>query len=460
MNFRKLLEDRREELVKDLQGCIRIPSVEAKGDGSGYPFGRNVQKCLEYMLEVCRRMGFKTTNLDNHIGWCEYGEGEEMVAVLGHLDVVPEGEGWSIPPYEGRVENGRIYGRGTMDDKGPTMAALYGLQAIRESGLPLKRRVRVIFGLNEESGSADMKYYAEHCGEYPAVGFTPDAEYPVINGEKGLLMETFGCSLNQTGSALKLQKLQGGTAVNIVPNFARAEFDCAPDLAQKLAGQKAEGITCTLTGTGLAVEASGVSAHGAVPEEGENAIGRLMIFLHEHFPLEGQLAAAVKLLAEQIGMETDGKALGIALRDEVSGGLTMNMGIISGDREKLEVGLNYRYPVTRSYEECGPKVKAAFEAAGFTQTKLHHDKQLYIAPDSALVTKLMKVYTEYSGCSDQPKSIGGGTYAKSMPNVVAFGPIFPGDEVREHKPDEFMEISRLMDNAIIYAEAIYALATD
>ena len=383
-----------------------------------------------------------------------------MVAVLGHLDVVPEGDGWSIPPYEGRVENGRIYGRGSMDDKGPTYAALYGLKAIKDSGLPMKRRVRVIFGLNEETGSEDMKYYAQHCGEFPVVGFTPDAEYPVINGEKGLLIETYGCKLEQQpAAALRLLKLEGGTAANIVPAYAKAVFACAPALAEELAARKAEGITCTVTAEGLTVEAEGVSAHGAMPEEGVNAIGRLMIFLNT-LPLEGQLAVAVKLIAEKIGMETNGKSLGIYLYDEVSGELSNCMGVIAGDENELTVSLNYRYPVTKSVDQCRPVVQEVFAANGFYVVDSRYDEQLYVAPESELVQKLMSVYTEYSGRNDAPKSIGGGTYAKSMPNVVAFGAIFPGDEAREHKPDEFMELSRLVDNAIIYANSIYALAND
>ncbi len=460
MRFQELIEKNKDDMIRDLQGAIRCPSVEAKNDGSGYPFGQGVQDCLEYTLGVCEKLGFATTNLDNYVGWCEFGEGEEMVAVLGHLDVVPEGEGWSIPPYEGRVENGRIYGRGTMDDKGPTYAALYGLKAIKDSGLPIKRRVRVIFGLNEETGSADMKYYAEHCGEYPVVGFTPDAEYPVINGEKGLIIETYGCKLEQNpGAAITLKKMEGGDAANIVPGWARAELACSPELAQRIAAKQAEGIACTLTDDGVLIEAEGVGAHGAMPEEGVNAIGRLVIFMNG-LPLEGQLAKAVKLLAEKIGMETDGKSLGIALWDEVSQGLTNNMGTIVSDGVELTVGLNYRYPVTKSFDQCGPQVKAQFEENGFYLADGMYNEQLYVAHESELVQKLMKVYTEYSGRNDAPKSIGGGTYAKSMPNVVAFGPIFPGDEVREHKPDEFMELSRLVDNAIIYANAIYDLAND
>lgn len=460
MIFKEYVEKNKDEMIRDLQGAIRFASVEAKEDGSGYPFGLEVHKCLEYTLGVCERMGFRTGNMDNYVGWCEYGEGEEMVAVLGHLDVVPEGDGWSIPPYEGRVVNDRIYGRGTMDDKGPTYAALHGLKAIKDSGLPLKRRVRILFGLNEESGSDDMEYYAEHGGENPVAGFTPDAEYPVINGEKGLITEDLGCRLDQRpDAAIRLLKMEGGTAVNIVPAEAGAELACSAQLAQQIAAKQAEGIRCTLTQQGVLVEAEGVSAHGAMPEEGVNAIGRLLIFLND-LPLEGQLAVAVKLLAEKIGMETDGRKLGIFLHDDVSGDMTNCMGLISADEDTLKVSLNYRFPVTMAVEDCAPIVKKVFEEAGFESIRFRFRDPIYKEADSPLVTKLMNVYREYTGYTDPPKCIGGGTYAKHIPNIVAFGPIFPGDEVREHKPDEFMEVSRLVDNAIIYAESIYALATD
>lgn len=455
MTLRERIAAHEKELAAHLQGAIRIPSVYAD-DNSGYPYGLEVHKCLEYMLSVAKDLGFETYNMDNQVGWCEYGQGDEMVAVLGHLDVVPEGEGWTVPPYGGVVKDGRIYGRGTMDDKGPTMAALYALLALKEAGIPLKRRVRILFGLNEETGSADMKYYTAHGGEAPVMGFTPDGEYPVINGEKGLITEGFRCSYTQSGP-LYLKRIQGGTAHNIVPNHAMAEFICAPELAAEIAAEEGEDIKCTVTKEGLLVEALGVSAHGGTPGEGVNAIGRLMRFLSD-LPLEGKLATAVKFLAQRIGLEWNGESMGIAMEDRVSGELTLNLGTVNGDDSGFEVKLNYRYPVTKSFEDCGPQVKAAFEEAGFIQTVLTHKKGLYMAPDSKLIQKLLGVYAKCTGLPAEPKSIGGGTYAKMLPNVVAFGPVFPGDEVREHKADEFMEISRLIDNAEIIAEAICALA--
>lgn len=457
MNLSKLIEKRQDELISHLQDCIRIPSVYAD-DNSGYPFGKEVQNCLEYMLKLAASMGFATGNMDNHVGWCEYGTGEEMVAILGHLDVVPEGDGWTHPPFGGDIEDGRIYGRGSMDDKGPTMAALYSLLALKESGVPLKRRVRLIFGCNEESGSADMRYYLDHGGELPAMGFTPDGEYPIINGEKGMLEENFICEIKPEGS-LKLKEIWGGTACNIVPAQAWAIFECDPETACEILKMKEHNITCTPVENGIKIEAAGISAHGGTPEEGKNAIGRLMIFLSK-LPLEGTLKDAVCFLAEKLGMEYDGASLGIALHDELSGSLTMNLGCIRGDESSFEVKLNYRYPVTKHFEDCGTQVCPQFEAAGFRQSFFKHTQGIYMPPESELVQKLLKVYSDYTGQSAEPKCIGGGTYAKMLPNTLAFGPIFPGDEVREHKPDEFMEISRLMDNAIIITNAIYALAAD
>ncbi|MGM9536976.1 MAG: dipeptidase PepV [Candidatus Onthomonas sp.] len=455
MDFRRLVAEKRDALVADLQRCVQIPSVYAD-DQSGLPYGKAVGECLDYVLTRAGELGFATYNMDGQLGWCEYGQGEEMVAVLCHLDVVPEGDGWTVPPYEGRVIDGRIYGRGTMDDKGPAMAALYGLLALREAEAPINRRVRLIFGLNEETGSADMKYYLSHGGEVPVMGITPDGEYPVINGEKGLVTEHFSCRVNQSGE-IKLAEIWGGTAHNIVPAQASARLICPPEAAREIAAMEAEQIACTLTGDGVLVEAAGIGAHGGSPQEGENAIGRLMIFLNR-LPLEGDLARIVSLLAEKIGMEYNGTSLGIAMEDSESGPLTVNLGVIQGDGEELAVKLNYRYPVTRSFAECGPAVRNAFEQAGFQETFLQHKASLYMAPDSPLVSKLLQVYSDYTGQRAEPKCIGGGTYAKMIPNTLAFGPIFPGDEVREHKPDEYMEIDRLVDNAAILAAAMFELA--
>ena len=455
MNLNEAVLAKKDEMIACLQENLRIPSVQGPAEPDA-PYGIEVRRSLEHALAAAEALGFRTTNVDNHMGWCEYGEGEEMVAVLGHLDVVPAGDGWTCEPYGAEIKDDKIWGRGTTDDKGPSIAALFALAALRDSGLPIKRRIRVLLGCNEETGSADVKYYLAHGGETPVMGFTPDGEYPVINGEKGIINVTFSRSYNQNG-ALKLVRIQGGSAPNVVPSYARACFSCDSELADRLAALYAPMMKFSRTADGFKMEAFGVSAHGSTPGLGENAIGRLLIAM-DNLPLEGELADAVHFLAEKLGMETDGTSAGIGLNDEVSGDLTLNWGTIEGDDGKFSMKINYRYPVTFSYDDCGPKFNKLFVEAGFVKEAEAHKAKLYIPADSELVQSLMKVYREQTGLDGEPKSIGGGTYAKSIPNLLAFGPIFPGDEIREHKPDEYIEIDNLMKNAQIIAAAMYELA--
>lgn len=442
-------------LLACLQENLRIPSVQGPAE-PGKPYGSAVRESLDHVLAAAEKLGFSTVNMDGQLGWCEYGEGEEMVAVLGHLDVVPAGDGWSFDPWGGEIRDGRIFGRGIMDDKGPSIAALFALAALRESGLPIRRRIRLIFGCNEESGSGDMKYYLAHGGEIPVMGFTPDGEYPVINGEKGIINVTYGRELDQIGE-LKLLSIHGGTAPNVVPASASAKLACPRELAERIARLSAPKLRYTVTEQGLFVESEGVNAHGSTPELGENALGRLVLAL-DTLPLEGQTAQAIHFLAQTLGMETDGASAGIALSDDVSGKLTLNWGTLDVENGKLLMKINYRYPVTKRCDDCAPILDEKFAAAGFTKEAQLHKEKLYVPEDSSLIRTLMKVYREQTGLEGKPKSIGGGTYAKSLPNIVAFGPIFPGDEIREHKPDEFLELSRLMQNAQIIAAAMYEMA--
>ena len=455
MNLNEAVLLKKDDMIRSLQESIRIPSVEGV-PAPGAPYGAEVRRCLDHALATARKLGFSVTDVDGHMGWCEYGEGEEMVAVLGHLDVVPAGEGWSVAPFGGEIIDGKIFGRGTTDDKGPSIAALYALAAIRDSGLPIKRRIRVLLGCNEETGSADVKYYLAQGGEIPVMGFTPDGEYPVINGEKGIINATFSRKYTQNG-ALKLVKIQGGTATNVVPSYAKAVFECDEALARRLSKLYVHSMKFSKTETGFMVESFGTSAHGSTPGQGENAIGRLILAL-DNLPLDGELADAIHFLAEHIGMETDGASAGIALCDEVSSGLSLNWGIIDGDADTLTLKINYRYPVTFSYSHCGPKFNALFAGAGFTLEHEFHKEKLYVPADSRLVTALLDVYTRETHLEGHPICIGGGTYAKAIPNILAYGPLFPGDEVREHKADEYISIESLVKNAQIMAAAMYELA--
>ena len=455
MNLNDAVLTHKDAVIEALQENLQIPSVQGPAE-PGAPYGADVRRSLDHALATAEKLGFRTTNLDGHMGWCEYGEGEEMVAILGHLDVVPAGDGWTVEPYGGVSADGKIWGRGTTDDKGPSIASLYALAALRDCGLPIKRRIRVLLGCNEETGSADVKYYLANGGEIPVMGFTPDGEYPVINGEKGIINATFSKSYTQTGP-LKLVEIKGGSAPNVVPSYACARFECDDELADRLSKLYVHYMKFSRIPGGFKVESFGTSAHGSTPGLGVNAIGRLVMAL-DNLPLEGALADGIHFLAEKLGMETDGASAGIYLKDDVSGELTLNWGTLEGDENHFSLKINYRYPVTFSYADCGPAFNKAFLDAGFVLDQEVHKEKLYIPADSQLVSSLMKVYKEQTGLEGEPKSIGGGTYAKSIPNILAYGPIFPGDEVREHKPDEYISIDNLVKNAQIIAAAMYELA--
>ncbi len=394
-----------QQLLCALQSAIAIDS--SRQDGA--------VKCLRHVLSLAQEMGFRVHNMDDMVGWAEYGEGEELVIVLGHLDVVVPGSGWTKPPFGGIIEHDRLYGRGTTYDKGPILAALFALADIKAQGLRLSRRVRILFGTQEETGCEDVKYYVNHGGELPRWGFTPDGEYPLIHGEKGLLIEEY--SIPFTPGLLR--SLHGGQAANMVPDYAAAEL-----------------------ADGTRLEAFGTAAHGAAPWEGVNAIGLLLEKLAA-LPIEGTLGTALTFLRERIGMETRGESLGIAMEDEISGALSFNLGMLHTEGDALRVTVNYRYPVTKSYAQCAPQVAQAFAEAGFTRTKQAFDEKLYIPQEKPLIQRLLQVYRTHTGEDARPICIGGGTYAKSMPNIVAFGPIFPGDEVTEHKPDEYITLANL-----------------
>lgn len=454
MEIRQEVEKSRNDMISSLKRLIAIRSVGEKGEG-GYPFGIGVHKCLTECLTLAQQMGFTTVNVDNMLGYCEYGSGEEMVAVLGHLDVVPEGDGWTHAPYGGEEEGGRIYGRGTIDNKGPAIASLYALKAVKDAGIPLNRRVRIFFGLNEETGSEDVKYYLAHQGEVPVMGFTPDGEFPLINGEKGIVNVVYVKKIPKEEGTLSgsvmVKEIHGGTAVNVVPADASAEIS---KKMQRDGNGQAEPEVFYIHSN---VKAEGISAHASTPEKGENAIGRLLLYLNE-CELSGDMKETVAFLCKYFGTAWNGEQLGIKMRDEISGDLTINLGHLKFDGQMLRLGINLRYPVTGSYEACVPRLEELMHEAGFITEELIHKKSLYMAPDSPLVKTLSSVYEEQTGQPAVLKCIGGGTYAKMMPNILAFGPVFPGDPICEHMPDEYIETEKLIKLTSIIAHAISRMA--
>ncbi len=473
MNMSKRINELRPQMMDALKELIKCKSLQGEAQ-PGAPFGAETARCLEKALEISKNLGFRTHNMDGYVGWAEFGEGEEMVAVLCHLDVVPEGEGWTVcEPYDPVVKDGNLYGRGAIDNKGPCVASLFGIKALMDEGFVPDRRIRLIFGCNEETGSGDIHYYRTHGGEIPVAGFTPDANYPLVNGEKGYMNLGFEQKLTQE-SAWRLVSIGGGAASNIVPQYCKAVLNVSAEVKaedivllveQALIKQEDfdKNISWKLehgvAGSIVTIEAKGISAHASLPHFGENAIGRMCLFLKE-LPLNCQ---ATNFLADKIGMETTGKSLNVALWDEPSGALTLNMGIISsylnGEDVVVRVLLDSRCPVTFQREDLIPVLKSQFEGAGWTTYQEGWANPLYQSLESESVQKLLKAYRDITGDDSPAMCIGGGTYAKSMPNIMAFGPCRKGIDNREHGADEFIILDDMMQDAEIYARAVQALAT-
>lgn len=437
MEINKIIEELKDDLIDSTGELVKIKSIEGEAK-EGKPYGEGVASALEKALEISEKLGFKTVNVDGYVGYAEYGEGDEYVGVLGHLDLVPEGDGWKYPPYGAEIHDGKMYGRGTTDDKGPIMAALYGLKAIKESKLPLSKKVRILFGTNEETGSKEIEHYLEK-EKPPVLGFTPDAEYPIIYAEKGITIFDVVKKLEiKSSKAIKLKYIKGGEASNMVPDYCEAGIEC-PDTdmiirsLEYCANRNGIELTAEEKGGLVVIKSFGLSAHGSIPEIGKNAIMQMFKFLAE-LPLgHCDELQFIRFFNNNVGNETDGKTFGVELEDEPSGKLSFNVGTISMENNEIRMSLNLRYPVTYKSEDLMEKFNKKIDGTGIKVENFEDQKPLYFDAEHQLIKSLQKVYREQTGKEPELLAIGGGTYAKEMPNIVAFGPLFPGEPDVIHK---------------------------
>ena len=466
MKFNEFVDAHREEIIASVQDIVRIPSVKGQ-ELPGKPFGEAVDDALISTLALAEKLGFKVKNVDGYAGYVEFGEGHETMGILGHLDVVPEGSGWTYPPYEARIVDGKMYGRGTSDDKGPTIGALYAMKAVMESGYKMKRKVRLILGTDEESGWKDMEVYFQR-EDMPDFGVTPDGNYPLINVEKGIL--TF--KLKKVFSpddcpAVKVKSLSGGQRPNMVPDECICCFSPTGDQdkilthlhsMQQFSDYDLSAGFCE--DKGIEVTAKGVSAHGSTPEKGRNAIAHMLAFLCTLGMGNSGMEQFLLFLNNQIGTDTLGAGLNLNLEDEVSGNLTLNLGTINVDETQGEAVINIRYPVSFSYEQITANITRALEGTGVEVEFGSHNAPLHVPEDSFLIETLKQVYTEQTGQAAEVMSTGGGTYARAIKNAVAFGAQFPGRPEVFHEKDEYIAIEDLILHTKIYAHAIAALCCE
>lgn len=485
--------DYEEDIVRDLCDLIKIRSI-ADLPSKGNPAGKKVGEALEYMLSLGDKLGFKTRNVDGYAGHVEYGEGEEIAGILVHLDVVPEGTGWTLPPFEGIIQGGKIYGRGASDDKGPAVVAIYGLKVLKDLGVIPRRRIRIIFGTSEETGMKDLEYYFQK-EPVPDLGFSPDAGYPIINREKGILhlklvkpwknSSEADHRISEADHRIKdkniLLEIKGGDAVNMVPSICTANIQAnfvepedivhiqrfAEEFNTKDAKEKMRGKVHVEydKDNGLRITAKGKSAHGASPAEGINAIYSLLEFM---FMVKDKGVIGDNIIStfaadeflkfiyeKEIGFDGTGSGLKIDLEDEESGPLTLNLGKINYNREEKEILLDIRYPVTLDYKEIIETIKEQTTKADIEIEVIEHKLPLYVPESSPIIEKLSKAYEKITGEKAELISIGGGTYARALKNNgVAFGGAGEG----AHQPDENVSIKELMHHAKICTQAIYEIA--
>ena len=447
-----IIESMHDEMIDTLQKWIRVPSV--KGEAApGAPFGKEVRSMLDMALADCEQMGFKTQNFDGYIAHADLGEGsdEDALAILAHLDVVPEGDGWKYPPYGAVIENGRMYGRGTSDDKGPAVAALYAMKAVKDAGIPLRRKVRLILGCDEESGWEDIAHYNK-VATMPRMGFSPDASYPIINIEKGICrLELHGVLSNE---GLQVIAFNNGERPNVIPGRASAlVVGDAATVAQAEAAAKKLDIPAEvqLTDKGVSITVTGISGHAAYPETARNANSEMLLLLRE-LGVQGDLC----LLADKIGLDYKGEGLEISVSDGISGYLTCNLGIIRAGEGGVYATLDIRYPVMTNPDMIIKNVSASLP--GMRVDAMEVKEPHYVPAGSELVQNLLDAYHEVTGYERKCLYTGGGTYARSLQEGVAFGASFPQDEDLAHQANEYADIEGLYKNIKIFALAIVKLA--
>ncbi|MGL5052728.1 MAG: Sapep family Mn(2+)-dependent dipeptidase [Cetobacterium sp.] len=424
--------------LKDLNKIISIPSYFEE-DESSYPFGKNIQNVLEATLEICKNLGFKTfIDPEGYYGYAEIGSGEKLVGVLGHLDVVPPGDlkKWDNPPFEPIIKDGKYYGRGAQDDKGPTLGAIYALKTLLDCGFELNYRVRFIFGTDEENLWRDMpKYVAKE--EIPTIGFTPDSRFPLIYAEKGLLQ----CKLTAKNESNMIFK--GGDAFNSVPS--------------SILVQNTEGLIEALNTLNYEfidkngeIEIVGKSVHAQVAETGINAINRYFHALKK----SGKSTKSGDFIFENlIGYDFAEPIFG-EVKDEHSGELKFNVGKVEFNLENEILCIDIRIPVTYDKELIVKKITEKAKEYGFQYKEHDYLKSIYTPLDSELIKTLMSAYVEVTGDTvSKPIASGGATYARAIDNCVAFGSVLPGSPKTEHQPNEYIILDDMKIAMKIYMKA-------
>ena len=481
--FDEYLDKNLNNMIEKLSDLISFKSVSnEESTDPTHPFGEECTKSLEYTLSLANSLGFKTKNINNKCGYIEFGEGEELVGIIGHLDVVPAdiSDGWTQDPYKATIKDGKLFGRGSIDDKGPMIAALYAMKAILDSNIKLNKRVRLILGLNEEKSWKCIDRYKE-TEEFPNIGFSPDANFPAIYAEKGIISISLKHKFNIKGFDI-INIDCGNNAINVVPKYAAITLKHSSKLFRPVTFESYQNALFNMdievqniSEDEIKIISYGKAAHAAHPELGINAITNLVKYLCDRISLsdEPNIILLEKLLhlgffdfespeflsRKEIAYPTEFEDDSV-IQDE-SGILTSNVAnlIYNKDTEMLEIKLNLRVPVTYSLDTIFLKYRKLVEFfEDIEVTSLNRQEPLYVKQDSYLVKTLVNIFNSKANMNAKPIAIGGGTYARAFENFISYGVTMPGEKDMCHQVDEFIKIDDLLLASKIYAEAIYELA--
>ncbi len=450
MHLGKKILAYKENILHDLNELINIPSVSGNDP-------KEAERALDYILNKGSEMGFIVKKIGKVAGHIEFGEGSELAAVLAHVDVVPAGSGWTTEPFSLSEKNGRYFGRGIVDDKGPAILALYCMKALKDNGIVPKKRLRLIIGAAEEIGMNDMETYFSF-EEMPSMAFTPDSDYGICIKEKGIMQFEISAPAHD---GTVLTEFRSGNAVNAVPSSAYALVDCTEredNQLRRFADAKPGEYDFIYTMDGLEISAKGKAAHASTPENGLNTATHLIRILSANF---GRLAlgSLCSFIDDAIGLETNGNSLGIDCCDEESGALTINLGRVEIADTICRCLIDVRYPVTADSGRILRKIRQRAAIDGLKTKLLNHEYPLSIEKDAPIIQILSQAYENVTGEKPELYSTGGGTYARTLNNTgVAFGPAFPGDETHIHDVDESINVNNFWKHAQICLEALKGMA--
>ena len=449
-----------DALLKDLAPLIAIESIREDNKATAEePFGPGPAAALNYMLKLAERDGFEVENIDNYAGLIRYGEGEKILGLLAHLDVVPATGDWNTPPFEATIKGDRLYGRGTTDDKGPAMACYYALKLLKDAGILPHYQVHLILGTDEESKWECMDHYFSKKPK-PDIAFSPDADFPIINGEKGRMNLPFFSNAEKGGKDGTLLAFNAGIRDNVVPEegLARIESNRAAAIAEGWEAFVAEHDTinghATVENQEVTLTCQGHAAHGMEPQAGVNAGTYLASYLSQYDL--GDINEFMRFVGQVLHLDYYGEALGIASHDDVMGDVSVSPNIITFTNHQGTALLDVRYPRSTSQDTIVQQVDAKQFAVQHRQPE--HTKPVHYVPgDDPLVTTLLEVYRDHTGHEAEECSIGGITYAHILDHGVAYGMTMPDSDVIIHQPNESLMLADLEAGTAIFADAIYRL---